>query len=97
MADKKSKIVVNIYNQSYTLLGEANPDYMLLLAKYVDTKMREIGNSSQEFDTLKIAILAAVNIASELIEERSRSNTVEKIFAEKSESLINLLDKTLDE
>lgn len=56
-------IQVEIYGQPYMLRGEGNSAYIQELAAYVDEKMNEIANSSSTVDSLKVAILAALNIA----------------------------------
>jgi len=61
---------VNIYGDEYPIKGQANEEYIHGLASYVDGKMREIAERVPPRDKLKVAILAAVNIASELFEQR---------------------------
>jgi cell division protein ZapA len=95
MDEKANKLAVKIFGQNYTLLGVADHDYMLSLAHFVDGKMREISQANPGFDSLKVAILTAVNISNELIQLRDEKRTWETSFREKSENLINLLDKTL--
>jgi len=56
---------VEIYGQSYNLRGDGDPAYVHELAAYVDTKMNQIADSSSTVDSLKVAILAALNIADE--------------------------------
>lgn len=88
---------MNIFGQNYTLMGDANPDYMLRIAKFVDLKMKEVSDSTKGLDLLKIAILAAVNISNELFQLKDLNQNWEKILQEKSERLINLLDKSIQE
>ncbi len=64
MSDKKS-VTVTIYGNEYTLKGEADPQYILELAKFVDAKMTEIGKKSSA-PAAKVAILASMNISDEL-------------------------------
>jgi cell division protein ZapA len=64
MSDKKS-VTVTIYGNEYTLKGEADPLYILELAKFVDAKMTEIGKKSSA-PAAKVAILASMNISDEL-------------------------------
>ncbi len=61
---------VNIYGDEYPIKGKADEEYIHELASYVDKKMREIVDRVPPRDKLKVAILAAVNIASELFEMR---------------------------
>jgi cell division protein ZapA len=63
MSDKKS-VTVHIYGNEYTLKGDADPNYIADLAKYVDGKMNDIGKKSSA-PAAKVAILASMNIADE--------------------------------
>ena len=57
---------IEIYHQSYNLQAEENEDYLNELAAYVDAKMRAVAKTTQTVDTVRIAVLAALNIADEL-------------------------------
>jgi len=56
---------VEIYGQSYNLRGTGDPAYIHELATYVDGKMNQISEGSATVDSLKVAILTALNIADE--------------------------------
>ena len=56
---------VEIFGQTYNLRGDQDPSYIQELAAYVDAKMNEIADSSSTVDSLKVAILTAINIADE--------------------------------
>ena len=60
-----TSIRVEIYDQSYHLRG-TDPQYIADLAEYVDTKMRLISQQAATVESLKVAVLAALNIADEL-------------------------------
>lgn len=64
---------VTIFGRTYHLRGAEDPEYLERLANVVDSKMREVWSSSGTADTLKIAILAALNLADESIEGRHRA------------------------
>ncbi len=85
MSEKKS-VTVQIYGNEYTLKGEADPHYIAELAKFVDTKMADIGRKSSA-PAAKVAILAAMNIADEY-------HRLEKAKAENLK-LIETLEKNL--
>ncbi len=62
------KIVeIEIYGQKYRIRvkGEEDEKYISHLTSYVDQKMHEVGVKSKSSDMLKIAVLAALNIADE--------------------------------
>ncbi|MBV8113285.1 MAG: cell division protein ZapA [Silvibacterium sp.] len=58
-------ISVDIYDQTYHLRGE-NPEYIRRIAEIVDTKMRAVAAHGKTVDSLRVAVLAALNIADEL-------------------------------
>jgi cell division protein ZapA len=55
---------VEIFDQVYNLRGSA-ADYILKLAEYVDGKMRAVSAQTATVDSVRLAVLAALNIADE--------------------------------
>lgn len=72
--DDKIKTVVRIAGQEYRLTGYESEEYMHRVAIYVDRKMTEIGKSYPDLNTTMVAVLAALNIADELIRERVKKD-----------------------
>ncbi len=60
-------IEIEIYGQKYRIKvkGEEDEKYISHLTSYVDQKMREVAVKSKSVDVLKVAVLAALNIADE--------------------------------
>jgi len=56
---------VTIFGRTYHLRGEGDPGYLAELAAEVDRRMKEVADATGTADTLKVAILAALNIADE--------------------------------
>ena len=56
---------VEIFGQTYNVRGEGDPNYLTELARFVDSRMREVAAKVATVDPMKIAILAALNIADE--------------------------------
>lgn len=101
MSDKKA-VTVTIYGNEYTLKGEADPNYIAELAKYVDGKMNEIGKKSSA-PAAKVAILASMNIADEYhrLEKAKNENlklieTLEKNLLEMKKSSDGSLRHTME-
>ncbi|HLR67150.1 cell division protein ZapA [Virgibacillus alimentarius] len=62
MAHKdKIRVSVDIYNRSYTIVGEETASHVRLVASLVDQKMREIQEANKHLDTTRLAVLTAVN------------------------------------
>jgi cell division protein ZapA len=63
---------VTIYGQTYQLRGNEDGAYLAELAALVDRRMREVVEVTGTADTLKVAILAALNIADESLQAGGR-------------------------
>ena len=58
-------VTVEIYDQVYHLWGQ-NVDHIRELAARVDAKMRAVAAQGRTVDSLRVAVLAALNLADEL-------------------------------
>ena len=88
-------IPVDIHGQRYPIRTTLDPEYVARLASYVDEKIRAAGDSTPTGDSVRLAVLAALNIADELF--RCRDVTVARTgaLAERAEELERLLDRVL--
>jgi cell division protein ZapA len=68
---------VTIYGKTYHLRGDGDPKYLHALAKEVDRRMREVAESTGTADTLKVAILAALNITDDCMQAQSVSRSTD--------------------
>ncbi len=72
MAKTTTTTDVEIFGSTYHVRGDKDPGLLQELAGHVDGKMREIAQQVSTVDTAKIAILAALNIADELLQCRKQ-------------------------
>jgi len=80
MNESQNVIKVQIFGGEYKIRGEADPEYILEVARYVDSKMREINEKLSVASLGKVAILASLNLADELFKERrEREQTLSQI------------------
>ena len=86
---------VEICEQVYLIKGSMDSAYVEELAAYVDRKMREIAESSQTADSLKVAVLAALNIADELFQEKDNAKKLDSVVYERSSECSRQLDQVL--
>jgi len=70
-SDGKNVVQVQILGQQLSIRGEADQDYIVGVASYVDRKMREVTEKLPVASLSKVAILASLNIADELFKERA--------------------------
>jgi cell division protein ZapA len=86
---------VEIFGQTYNVRGEGDPDYLAELARFVDSRMREVAAEVATVDTAKIAILAALNIADEFSRYRKQREQAAGTWIEKTEEISNRLNKVM--
>lgn len=87
-----TKIQIEIYGQTYQVKAGADPDYIKNVARYVDAKMREIAAGTPTVDSLKIAVLAALNITDEYFQLKRSKQDVDREIERRTENLNQLLD-----
>jgi cell division protein ZapA len=86
MAEAPNLIHVEIFGLTYTVRAGAEPGYVEQLAAYVDQQMREVSRASGAVDSVRIAVLAALNLADELFrlrDQTAQDGTVERSSAER--------------
>jgi len=64
------QIRVNIFGADYSLMSDNDEKFVKEIARYIDDKMREIDKNQTVKSSSRIAVLAALNIAEELFQER---------------------------
>jgi len=99
-------VSVDIYDQIYNLRG-TDPAHIEKLAALVDAKMRAVSATGSTVDSLRVAVLAALNIADELFAIRERYSTLagsmdqvnqsQTTLRSRADSLSGLLDAVLEE
>ena len=95
MTDQGRVIPVDIQGQRYPIRTSLEPEYVARLAAYVDEKMRAAAETAPTGDSLRLAVLSALNIADELFRCRDMSHARAGQFAERAEELERLLDRVL--
>ena len=86
---------VEIFGQSYNVRGEGDPDYLTELARFVDSRMREVAAQVSTVDPVKIAILAALNIADEFSRYRKQREDAAGVWIGKTEEISERLSKVI--
>ncbi len=61
-----NKVTVDIFNEEYVVKGSENPEYIHMLASYVDRRMKMIQQRNPNLSTIKVAVLTSLNLADEL-------------------------------
>ena len=97
MAKDAEGMRVIIYDQEYFVRGDLDDEYIQKLAKYLDVKMRAIAGRTRTVDSLRVAVLAALNIADEYHQVKAKYEETTKRVDEKVDECSRILDRFLKE
>jgi cell division protein ZapA len=97
MKDEGRLVTVEINGMRYPIRSHLDPAYVADLASYVERKMQLASRESPAGDTLKIAVLAALNIADEYFRARQDGASQRTGLAERALELERMLDLALAE
>ncbi len=70
MAEKPDQVQVEIFGQTYAVKAGGDPGYVEKLAAFVDEQMKDMSRASGAVDSLRIAVLTALNLADECLRLR---------------------------
>jgi len=92
-----SRVVhVDIHGQRYAVRSDLDPAYITELAAYLDDKMRLASQEIQSVDVLRVAIIAALNVADELFRARADGRGIEGQMLARAAEIERLVDQVLD-
>src|ERR1700720_2150606 len=93
---QNGSVRVEIFDQAYNLRG-TNPEYILKLAEYVDSKMRAVADQTHTVDSSRLAVLAALNIADEYHLLKGTVDGGVSDSSKRARRLLEALDEVLHE
>ena len=93
---QNGSVRVEIFDQAYNLRG-SDAEYILKLAEYVDSKMRAVAEATNTIDTVRLAVLAALNIADEYHLLKRKQDGGATDYQKRAHLLAAALDEVLDE
>jgi cell division protein ZapA len=104
VAEKPSLVHVEIFGQTYAVKAGPDPGYVEQLASSVDERMKEVSRTSGAVDSVRVAVLAALNLADEcerlrreLVEARAPSRSSRSSSDERMKRLAQALGSALEE
>jgi len=86
---------VEIHGQRYAIRSELDPQYVAELAALVDEKMQLASRELVTTDTLRVAVIAALNIADELVRTRTDSRGAQGTLLARAADIERLIDAAL--
>ena len=95
MSESGRVFPVEIHGQRYPIRSSLEPEYVAKLASYVEEKMRAVADAAPSGDSLRFAVLAALNITDELFRCREAMRVRDGEIAERAGEIERLLDRVL--
>ena len=83
--------------QRYPIRSELDIEYITHLANYVDEKIQSATELSTGGDTVRIAVLAALNIADEFFRARKTEAHVGDDLQKRASELEEIVDRALEQ
>jgi cell division protein ZapA len=95
MADKGNQVQVQveIFGQTYSVKAGGDPAYVQKLAAFVDEEMKDVSRASGAVDSVRIAVLAALNLADECFRLRAEAESKHSSGASLDERALRLARK----
>ncbi len=90
--EEKKNVTVQIFGSEYPISGAKDPAHVEELARYVDSKMKDIAKGSPLLSAGKVAILAALNMADEFFRLRDKHYLLQEKSTHRLADLIKKID-----
>ena len=74
MDERGRTVEVTIFGEMYRLKSTREPEYLRLLARMVDDAMKEVAENIPRLGISRVAVMAALNLASSLVEAKKRND-----------------------
>jgi cell division protein ZapA len=88
---KKTSVKVEILGESYAIRTEAAPEHTRAVAEHLDRAIRQILSGGAVIETNRAAILAALQITSELFQEREANHAITSAMQDLSSDVRRML------
>jgi cell division protein ZapA len=95
MAEAPRVVSVEILGQQYPIRSPLDETYLADLAAYVDEKIRSTADITATTDTVRLAVLAALNIADEYFHVRDGERGRRDLVLDRVARLERLIDDAL--
>jgi len=92
----KNLVKVEILGREYTVKSDEEEERVQKIADYVNRKMKEVLQRVKTVSTLNVAILAAMNIASDYFDSEEAQRMIGRVIEAKSSRLIEMIDSQIN-
>jgi cell division protein ZapA len=96
MSDENCVVQVEIFGQRYAVRSDLDSSYVGELAAYLDEKMQAASRELASAEPMRIAVIAALNLADEIFRARADSAGIEGRLRLRAAEIERLVDAALD-
>ena len=87
--------MVQIFGKSYQVVSDQNPEYVRKLADYVDREFSEVATTTPVMSTQKVAVLACLNIADELVRTRNSKDQLARAVESRLQNTLRKVNERM--
>ncbi len=91
-----NSVSVRLRGREFRIRGEEDPEQLQRVAGYLDEAMARVEEKTGAVDSLGVAMLTALNLAREVVENRDRQSASAGANPRRLRSLIELAEAALD-
>jgi cell division protein ZapA len=99
MRDKMGKerlVEIKVFGHVYTVKTDTDEEHIQRVARYVNEKMDEVVKNTKSVSSLNVAILTALNIADDLIKEKTKRQAFLQEVERKSKDLVEKINMNIN-
>lgn len=96
MSSRRS-LDLELFGQRFSVSTDTDEDRVRDIVGFVNRRLESIRDGSRRVHTDQIALLAALNIAEELFDERDEMNRIKKGLRERAHGLLRRIDEVANE
>ena len=96
--DQPVPVTVEILDKEYRIAcEESEKEALLASARYLDEKMRDVKSTGKVVGSERVAVVAALNISHELLQQKFADHDRDKLIRQRLEGLQERIEGALDE
>jgi cell division protein ZapA len=97
MANKPIVVSAKILEKEYSIAcPPGEEDALTASVKYIDAKMREIRSTGRVVGSERIAVMAAINVAHEMLKSQSQVQSIDEDVITRLDTLQSKINDSLD-
>jgi cell division protein ZapA len=93
---KERLVDIKVFGHVYTVKTDTGEEHIQRVAQYVNEKMDEVVKNTKSVSSLNVAILTALNIADDLIKERTKRLALLQEVERKSKDLVEKINMNIN-